>query len=217
MSQWGEPRSFRAASMTFTFVPHVDGDAFDAINPNHKIADVLCINRSHGNAPFNDDEYAMALPYAEAFVGMPYSEWLKNPNKPQQGVPDESNGEPTLVTADNLDQMVERYSVARGGELNENTNSEARFVAIAQYRGAYILSTGLGPVWIGIQNASARWTEDGHAFASVRSAIQAIWDNRHPTAMRAAVYYFDDSSRMLRWVADRIDEYKRSGDFLLHT
>jgi len=119
------------------------------------------------------------------------------------------------VTEENLDDYLARYSATRGGELNEETDSEAAFVVIAQHRGAYILNTGLGPVWIGAQNASSRWTDDGKPFASVRDALKSAMNNKHPTAKGIGIYYSDDSVELLRWMADRIEEFKKAGTFLL--
>jgi hypothetical protein len=119
------------------------------------------------------------------------------------------------VTTENIDDYMKRYSVARGGELNEDTDSEAAFVVLAQYRGAYILNTGLGPLWIGVQNASARWTDDGKPFQSVLAALEAAMTSSHPTAMGAAVYYSEDSVERLRWLADQLEEFKKAGTFLL--
>lgn len=119
------------------------------------------------------------------------------------------------VTAGNLDEYLARYSAARGGELNEETDSEAAFVVIAQYRGAYILNTGLGPLWIGAQNATSRWTDGGMPFASVRAALEAAMTSDHPTARGLGVYYSEDSVERLRWLANRLEEFKKSGTFLL--
>lgn len=62
--------------MTFRFVPLVEGVAFEPLQPHHVIDSVMCENRSDGGK-LNDDWYRLALRYAEALVGMPYSEWLK--------------------------------------------------------------------------------------------------------------------------------------------
>ena len=122
-----------------------------------------------------------------------------------------------LVTNENLDDFVNKYAAHRGGELNEETASEAAFVVVAKYKGAYILHTGIGPIWIGIQSASARWSSDGKGapFASVRAAIEDALGQSHPTARDSAVYYSENSSERLRFVADKIEEFKGSGTFLL--
>lgn len=81
MSQWGEPRNFRAGGVTFRFVPLVEGAAFEPLQPHHMIESVMCEHRSDGGK-LDDDWYLLALPYAEALVGMPYSEWIKIPAPP---------------------------------------------------------------------------------------------------------------------------------------
>jgi hypothetical protein len=81
MSQWGEPRDFRAGLVTFTFVPHVDGGAFEPLEPHHAIESVFCQNRSDAGR-LDDEWYHVALRYAEALIGRPYSEWLKIPRLP---------------------------------------------------------------------------------------------------------------------------------------
>lgn len=119
------------------------------------------------------------------------------------------------VTKENLDEFLKLYAEARGGEENEDTNSEAMFVVVSKYRGIYFLSTGLGPLWIGLQNASARWTNGGKPFSTVRAAIEGVTNNHHPLSTDLAVFYSEDSISRLRWLADRIEEYKNGGDFLL--
>lgn len=122
-----------------------------------------------------------------------------------------------LVTRENLPDYLAKYAAHRGGEMNEETASEAAFVVVTKYRGAYILHTGIGPIWIGIQSASARWSRDGRGapFASVRAALEDALDQSHPTARDSAVYYSENSSERLRFIADKIEEFKSSGTFLL--
>src|SRR5574337_446711 len=120
------------------------------------------------------------------------------------------------VTKENLTEYIELYAKARGGEANEETESEAMFVVLAKYRGIYILSTGfLGPVWIGLQNATARWTHYGKPFPSVRAALEGVLNDAHPLSTELAVYYSDNSVTRLRFLANQIEAYKRDGDFLL--
>lgn len=111
------------------------------------------------------------------------------------------------VTHSNLFDMVERYARARGGETNEQTDSEAQFVAAGPYQGVLVLTTNLpcGPVWVGMQNASSRATDHGKGFESVTSAVHKMllmtdW-------RRVSIYYTDDARERLRWMADRIDEH----------
>jgi hypothetical protein len=119
------------------------------------------------------------------------------------------------VTTETIDDYLRRYSTTRDGELNEDTYSEAAFVMLARYSGAYILHTGIGVVWIGLQNASSRWTDGGKPFVSVRAALEAALTSTHPTTAGAAVYYSEDADMRLRWLADQIEEFKASGTFLL--
>lgn len=118
-----------------------------------------------------------------------------------------------LVTKENLDEIVKKYAKARGGENNEDTNSEAAFVLVSKYLGAYILNTWAGPIWIGMQNATARWTNGGKPFDSARAAIEAVMDYRGPA--KAAVYYSEDSVERLRYLANSIENFKKCGDVLL--
>jgi hypothetical protein len=121
------------------------------------------------------------------------------------------------VTEDNIDDMLNRYIAARGGLFNEDTNSEAMFVCVGKYRGAYILSTWQGPVWVGVQNATARWTRNGCPFKSMLDALnEVIHPKNHPLNRDLAVYYFEDSVLMLRWLADYLRDCKSAGDFLLY-
>jgi len=120
------------------------------------------------------------------------------------------------VTLNNLDDLIAKYIESRGGESNENTDSEAMFIAIGKYCGAFILSTGLGPVWIGMQNATARMTNGGKPFKSVREALVAVLTSRRPTLLGIKVIYSNNSVERLNWMADRIMENKGSGDYLIY-
>lgn len=108
-----------------------------------------------------------------------------------------------LVTAESLETFLQKYRKARGGELNEFTDSEAMFVAIKIHGGAYQLHTGLGIFWVGIQNASSRWSQQGLKFISVRRALEAVLDDG-----AVQLYYSEDSVERLRWLAERLAEYK---------
>lgn len=120
------------------------------------------------------------------------------------------------VTVESIDHFVSLYSVARGGETNEETESEAMFVLATKYKGAYLLSTWPAPLWIGVQNAKARWSTNGKPFASVRAAIEAVLTAHDPESLHLAVYYSTDSVERLRWLADQIEANKAAGDFLLY-
>jgi hypothetical protein len=120
------------------------------------------------------------------------------------------------VTIDTLDAFMDRYCIARGGEQNEDTDSEAMFVGIGKYSGAFMLTTGLGPMWVGLQNATARLSSDGNGtpYASVRDAV---WDALTLRRARAPseVLYSENAEQRLQWLAGRITENKACGDFLL--
>lgn len=123
-----------------------------------------------------------------------------------------------LVTPEEIDKFIQQYEQARGGSANEQTDSEAMFVLVGKYSGIYMLTTGIGPMWIGLQNATARWTNKGKSFDSVQHAIDSIFSNRDisPTNRLVQLYYSEDSVERLRWIADRIEAFKASGDFLLY-
>lgn len=121
------------------------------------------------------------------------------------------------VTLKNLDALLDRYANARGGELNELTHSEAMFVFRSKFGGAYILNTGLGIVWIGLQNASARWSNNGKPFPSVRAALLDVLENDSPShSVEAGAFYSEDSVVRLRWLADQVEQYKADTSTLVH-
>lgn len=117
----------------------------------------------------------------------------------------------TQVTASNLDEMYAQYLSARGGETNEETDSEAVFMLSARFFGAYTLHNGFcSPVWIGLQNATARITDHGEPFGSVIEALE--WAVKtHPVS----VYYSDDSVERLHWLADRVRDFKAENRTIL--
>ena len=120
------------------------------------------------------------------------------------------------VTEDNLVEIIASHAAARGGIDNQVTHSESAFVCIGKYCGAYVLSTFNGPMWIGLQSSTARWTDNGRPFASISHALEAILRAPDdPFYCDLAAYYFDDSVLMFRWLADKIESYKSSGDFLI--
>lgn len=120
------------------------------------------------------------------------------------------------VTFENLESFIERYAEARGGELNELTNSEAMFVFKSQFGGMYILNTGLGIVWIGIQNASARWSNNGKYFSSIRDALYDVLSSNDPIhSIDAGLFYSEDAASRLRMLANQNLEYKKSNEFLV--
>lgn len=121
------------------------------------------------------------------------------------------------VTLETLDAFIAKYAKARGGELNEDTDSEAMFLASGRFTGVYMLSTALSPMWIGLQNATARSSSDGKGtpFPTVRDAVQSMLTR--PLAQgRAEVFYSEDAAECLRWTADRIESFKAMGGSLLY-
>lgn len=116
------------------------------------------------------------------------------------------------VTIANLDAFLKRYAKARGGEQNEATDCEAMFVFCAKYRGMYILTTAPALIWIGLQNTTARWTNNGGSFPSVKVAITRVLTAGE---IGAGVFYSEDAVARLTWCAQRLAEFKASGDFLL--
>lgn len=123
------------------------------------------------------------------------------------------------VTAESLDRHLELYAKVRGGIDNEQTESEAQFIFVRKYGGLYFLHAGApGPLWIGAQNATARWSADGQGsrFPSVRAAIDGVIGCRDAMSIGQALFYTDDSVERLRWMAERIEAFKASGDFLLY-
>jgi len=119
------------------------------------------------------------------------------------------------VTLKNIDSFIKQYEKARDGQLNEETTSEAMFIAIGKYCGVFILSTGTGIFWIGIQNASSRMTDGGKSFSSVQKAIGQALQNKHPTGKVMRVFYSDDFIKRSKWITKQIKNLKKQGDFLL--
>lgn len=110
------------------------------------------------------------------------------------------------VTTDNLEELVARYKSERGGENNEDTDSEVVFVLSPRFSGVYVLHHGYcRPIWVGLQNATARVTRGGSGtpFASVSAALE--WTLR---GSLDAVFYTDDSVERLNWLAARIKDFK---------
>lgn len=112
------------------------------------------------------------------------------------------------VTEANLSVWLSAYRQSRGGESYEETESEAMFLVSAQFGGSYLLHTSgaLGHVWIGIQNATARATNHGHAFDTVELALRAAM-RRWP----GALYYAADTMEWMLWMAERTERFKAYG------
>lgn len=112
------------------------------------------------------------------------------------------------VTHQNLDEVVARYIAARGGENTEQTDSEAMFVAGERFRGLYFFNQHL-KYWIGVSNASARASYNGIPAPDVRAAVARMLSLGHE------VHYTDEVVERLRWMTDRIAEWKADSSFLL--
>jgi hypothetical protein len=115
------------------------------------------------------------------------------------------------VTLSNLDSFIERCAKARNGELSEGTYSEAMFVFSSPFWGAYILSADAGIRWVSLQNASARWSDGGKPFYSVRAALMSALSSAssdHTT--EGGAFYSEDSVARLRWLADQVESFKAS-------
>ena len=113
-----------------------------------------------------------------------------------------------LVTRKTLLSFLARCDFARNGLMNEETESEVMFVIAPTFGGIFLLHTSvaLGPVWIGIQNATARAMHRGTSFPSVLTALE--WAvSQYPEE----VFYTDDAAERLRWMAERVATCYASG------
>lgn len=120
---------------------------------------------------------------------------------------------PVEVTNANLDQYLSRYTYLRGGEMNEHTDSEAMFVGHHPKVGVYQLhASSMLILWVGIQNASSRWSGDGRLFPSVREAVLSMLNNSYYSP-RAKVHFFEDSRPRLAWMLQQVESYKEIGGF----
>jgi hypothetical protein len=114
-----------------------------------------------------------------------------------------------LVTQENLSKFVELYAEMRGGDpLNQDTYSEAGFVLASKYQGVYFLHTGIGIVWIGLQNASSRWTNKGELFRSVTDALEAPFKSNNPEACHIELYFSKDSTDRFEKISEIIERFK---------
>ncbi len=122
-----------------------------------------------------------------------------------------------LVEKQGVDAYLERYSKARDGVLNENTESEAMFVMVSQYGGAYLLTTGREIMWTGIGNASARLSDNGQRYSSVQDALRVPFDDARRTGRHvgASLYYSEDLVSRLTFLAELIAKFKADPSFLL--
>lgn len=73
---WGEARDFHGPGCTFRFRPHIGGSLPGGRPGIPGVIDsIQGIRRMTGS----HEAYMCVLPYAEAFIGRPYSEWLAIP------------------------------------------------------------------------------------------------------------------------------------------
>lgn len=121
------------------------------------------------------------------------------------------------VTENDLEEVLAKYEESRGGFDNEDTNSEAMFFFTCKYLfGAQILTHGYGPIWIGLQNATARYSNNGKGelFPDIRTALTELL---HVNSLyRVSLYYSTDAVQRLRFIAEYIEECRDSGDFLIY-
>lgn len=130
--------------------------------------------------------------------------------------PTKAAGTLQQVTLATLNEFAERYHTARGGVGNQDTDSEAAFVYLSQYGGAYVLFTGMGIFWIGLQNSSARWTNNGRPFSDVRDALYAVLECTDPVhSVGGGLFYAENSVELLSFVAERVRNFKACGSFMV--
>lgn len=111
-----------------------------------------------------------------------------------------------VVSSKNLQRYLQKYSLARGGLLYEKTYSEAMFILVCD-AGVYQLHASRRLIyWIGMQNATARWTAlNGKSFTNVEAALdQAV----NAAIYNAVLYYSEDAIERLRWIANYIEKAK---------
>lgn len=74
---WGEARDFHGPFTKFRFRPHLGGPLPGGRLGKPDVIDgVMCLNPNDGG---RHEAFMMTLPYAEAFIGQPYSKWLAIP------------------------------------------------------------------------------------------------------------------------------------------
>ena len=110
------------------------------------------------------------------------------------------------VTIETYKNFLARYDQARGGALNTLTYSEVMFVFGAPSIGVFILTTGVTLMWIGVQNASAWWSNAGKPFSSVDQAVETVLMAH---VDQGELYYSEDSAERCRKIAELIDTYKK--------
>jgi hypothetical protein len=74
---WGEARDFHGPFTKFRFRPHLGGPLPGGRPGKPDVIDgIMCLNPNYGG---RHEAFMMVLPYAEAFIGQPYSKWLAIP------------------------------------------------------------------------------------------------------------------------------------------
>lgn len=122
-----------------------------------------------------------------------------------------------VVTNGRVQHYLDLYAASRGGLENQDTNSEAAFILHGPYCGANMITVGREIMWTGLQNASARISNDGNPWGSIEDAIKFAMTARIPRLVHSMVWYSDNAVERFRWLADRVEEAYASGDFLLYS
>lgn len=102
-----------------------------------------------------------------------------------------------LVKPETLSSFVERF--LRAVEVD---NNEATFVMAGGDMGPYVLTGRSALIWTGMLNSTARWTCNGASWPSVTDACNLAF------RQELDLYYSDNASLRLRWIADAIDELR---------
>jgi hypothetical protein len=119
------------------------------------------------------------------------------------------------VTERTIPRWVDVYRKDREGIENTDTTSEAMFFFVAVYEGgAQILTHGHGIKWVGLQNATACFTEDGMggSFPTICDALERVFKCDW---VRNFVYYSTNSVERLRFIADMVEQNYDRGTFVL--
>jgi hypothetical protein len=108
------------------------------------------------------------------------------------------------VTTGNRNHMLAEYNTARGGAGNENTDSDAMFVAWDRWTGVYIYNESLR-MWVGVSNATARISYYGHEAPNTEEALDRTIN------LGFEVWLSLDAVERYRLIADKIAEWKAMG------
>lgn len=130
------------------------------------------------------------------------------------------SGDIEEVTRDNLDDFIVKFTKARGGLHNQDTESEASFFFVTRYAGAFTLYTGSTILWIGAQNCSARISKDGRGagYPSIRVAVRDILEADNILLSRGMkMYYNEDCLTRLIAIHNHIKACKDDPSFLIYS